>query len=81
MPRKQDTSEFTEDIDHRFTRPAAAGIHRHEERQPEPDLTATKPSVDVANSLDATVPQDRNHQFETGIRRPIRCITRQSNLT
>jgi hypothetical protein len=54
----------------------AAGIHRHKERQPEPDLIANKPSVDVANRLYATVPQDRDHQFETGIRRPIRCIIR-----
>jgi hypothetical protein len=59
----------------------AAGIHRHKERQPEPDLIANKPSVDVANRLYATVPQDRDHQFETGIRRPIRCIIRQSKLT
>src|SRR5271167_1773618 len=33
----------TADIDHRFMRPTAAGIHCHEERQAEPDLIATKP--------------------------------------
>jgi hypothetical protein len=37
--------------------------------------------VDVANRLYATVPQDGDHQFEKGIRRPIRCMIRQSKLT
>ena len=58
-----------------------AGIHRHEERQAEPDLIATKPrwTWRIASMLLSRRTVTINSK--RGIRRSIRCIIRQSKLT